>query len=69
MARVSKDMIIADILQKDVNGGIAAILMRSGMHCVGCPSAKSETLEQASVTHGMDADSLLEEINVFLDTV
>ena len=69
MEKVSKDMVISDILQKDTDGGIAAILMRAGMHCVGCPSAKSETLEQAGITHDMDVDSLVEEINLFLNAV
>ena len=66
MARINKDMIIGDILQRDIEGGIAQILRNAGMHCVGCPSARSETLEQAASAHNMDADVLLEEINLFL---
>ena len=69
MAKVTKDMLITDILQKDTgDGGIPAILMRAGMHCVGCPSAARESLEQASMTHNMDADVLAEEINLYLQT-
>jgi hybrid cluster-associated redox disulfide protein len=68
MAKVTKDMTISQILSKDVDNGIAAILRKSGMNCVGCPSAANETLEQASSGHGMDADALLDEINVFLET-
>ena len=64
MKKITKDMIIADILE--VDEGIAPILMRSGMHCVGCPSARGETLEQASMVHGMDAESLIDEINEYL---
>jgi len=65
MAKVTKDMIIADILKIDM--GIAPILLNAGMNCVGCPAAKGETLEEAAVVHGMDADTLAEEINAYLD--
>jgi len=66
MEKVTKDMIIADILRLDADGGIAQILLRSGMHCVGCPSAAGETLEEAGLVHGMDAEALTEEINLYL---
>jgi len=65
MAKVTKDMIIADILQ--VDAGIAPILLKAGMNCVGCPAAKGETLVEAATVHGMDADKLEEEINAYLE--
>ena len=65
MAKVTKDMLIGDILRTGGNG-VAPILMRAGMHCVGCPSAQGETLEEAAQVHGMDADVLAEEINLYL---
>jgi len=65
MAKVTKDMIISDILQVDM--GIAPILLGKGMNCIGCPAAKGETLEEAATVHGMDADALAEEINNFLE--
>lgn len=68
MAKVTKDMLIGDILKKDIENGIAKILMKAGMHCVGCPSAARETLEQAGQVHSMDADVLCDEINAFLST-
>ncbi len=40
--------------------------MQNGMHCVGCPSAAGETLEEASMVHGMDIDKLLSDINAYL---
>ena len=43
---VSKDMIIADLIKVDTN--IIYILMRAGMHCIGCPSAQGESLEEAA---------------------
>ena len=64
MTKVTKDMIIAEILQVDM--GIAPILLRAGMNCVGCPAAKGETLEEAGITHGIDVDSMVDEINRYL---
>ena len=64
MTTVTKDMIIADILQVDM--GIAPILMNEGMHCVGCPAAKGETLEEAGIVHGIDVDGMVEKINAYL---
>ncbi len=61
MANFSKDMTIGEILR--TNPMAAPILMESGMHCVGCPSAQGETLEEAAMVHGMDADKLLEKLN------
>jgi len=65
MAKITKDMIIADILQVDM--GIAQILLSAGMNCVGCPAAKGESLDEAATVHGMDADNLVEEINAYLE--
>lgn len=65
MAQVSKDMIIADIISIDSN--IIPILMEAGMHCVGCPSAQGESLEEASMVHGIDADALAGKINEYLE--
>ena len=64
MAKISKDMIISDLIQVDPN--IVAILMRAGMHCIGCPSAQGESLEEACMVHGIDADLLTEQIKDYL---
>ena len=64
MAKVSKDMIIADLINIDQN--IIAILMRAGMHCIGCPSAQGESVEEAAMVHGIDADMLVDQINDYL---
>ncbi len=66
MARVSKEMLIGEILRVG-GGGAAEILMRAGMHCVGCPSAQGETLEEAAMVHGMDSEGLVEELNLYMD--
>lgn len=61
---VTRDMTINEIIQLD--RGIIPILMEAGMHCVGCPSAQAETLEQAVAVHGKDFDELLNKINDYL---
>ncbi|NLK37687.1 MAG: DUF1858 domain-containing protein [Epulopiscium sp.] len=62
--QVTKDMVIGEILMMD--RAIAPILMQAGMHCVGCPSAAAETLEEASLVHGMDVEKLVADINAYL---
>ena len=64
MAKVSKDMLIGQLLRIDAN--IAPILMRAGMHCLGCPSSQMESLEEAAMVHGLDVDVLVNQINDFL---
>ena len=61
MAQVTKDMLIGQLLQLDPN--MAGILMASGMGCVGCPSAQMESLEEAAMVHGIDADVLIQQLN------
>ena len=63
-ATINKDMIIADMLK--IDPGIAAILMASGMHCIGCPSAQGETMDEAAMVHGMNADELVVNVNEYL---
>jgi hybrid cluster-associated redox disulfide protein len=65
--KVTKDMIIGEILQ--VDRGIIPILMNAGMHCLGCPSSQMESLEDACMVHGMDSDVLINQINAYLETV
>ena len=62
--KVTKDSIIGDVL--DYNRGNAQFFFEIGMHCLGCPSARGESIEQACAVHGTDADALVEKINAFL---
>ena len=62
--QISKDMLIGELLQK--SDLIAPILMRAGMHCLGCPSSQGESLEEACMVHGIDCDSLVYGINEIL---
>lgn len=61
---ITKDALIGELLRMDM--GIAPILMASGMHCVGCPSAQMESLEEAAMVHMMDCDELVDRINEYL---
>ena len=63
--KVTKDMTIGELLMADRGAGM--ILMQNGMHCVGCPSAAGETLEEASMVHGIDCDKLVTELNAYLE--
>ena len=64
MKKVTKDMIIMEVLQMDAE--TAQFVLDMGMHCLGCPSASGESIEQACMVHGADADKLVNDINEFL---
>ena len=61
MAQITKDMTIGEIIR--IDQGVIPILMEAGMHCIGCPSAQGDTLEEAAMVHGMDIDALMKAIN------
>ncbi len=63
-AKVTKDMIIADIIA--IDRGLIPILMEAGMHCIGCPSSQGETLEEAGFVHGLNVDEVIEKVNAYL---
>ncbi len=64
MAKVTKDTIILDVLQMDA--GTAPFFLEIGMHCLGCPSASGESIEEACAVHGADADALVAKLNEYL---
>jgi hybrid cluster-associated redox disulfide protein len=61
MAQITKDTIIGDIL--DIAPETAPLFLSIGMHCLGCPSSRAETVEEACMVHGVDAAELLEKVN------
>ncbi len=61
---ITKETTMGEML--DYDRGIAVVLMNSGMHCVGCPSSIGESLEDACMVHGLDADEVLGEIKEYL---
>ncbi len=63
--KITKDMTIGELIGSFPQ--VAPILMQVGMHCLGCPSAQAESLGEAAMVHGIDADLLVEKINAFLN--
>ena len=61
MAKIEKTTIIGDIL--DLAPETAPLFLSIGMHCLGCPSSRGETVEEACMVHGVNADELLVELN------
>ena len=61
---VTKDTIIGDIL--DYDRETAQFFLAIGMHCLGCPASRGESIDMACKVHGTDADALVEKINAFL---
>ena len=64
MASITKDTIIGEIL--DMDQTTAPFFLEMGMHCLGCPSSRGETVEQACRVHGVDADELVQKLNEHL---
>ncbi len=62
---ITKDMTISEVLQKDMDS--AMVFFEAGMHCVGCPSAAGETIEEASEVHGLNADDLVDKLNKYFE--
>lgn len=60
MSGITKEMTIGEILR--TNPDVAPILMEAGMHCLGCPSAQGESLEEAAMVHGLDINDLMAKI-------
>lgn len=60
MTGITREMTIGEILS--VNPDIAPVLLNAGMHCLGCPSAQGESLEEAAMVHGIDIDELMSVI-------
>ena len=64
MKEITKDMVIGDIL--DADAGTAMFFFEMGMHCLGCPASRGETVEEACAVHGVSVDALVERINEYL---
>ncbi len=58
---VTRETLIGKLLEERADA--ASVLMANGMGCLGCPSAQSETLEQAAEIHGLDIEKLLNDLN------
>ena len=58
---ITKNTIIGDIL--DTDGTTAPYFLEMGMHCLGCPASRGESIEQACMVHGVDPDELVSKLN------
>ena len=58
---VTKDTVIGDIL--DMDQETAPYFLEIGMHCLGCPASRGESLEEACAVHGVDCDQLVNRLN------
>ncbi|MBQ5972607.1 MAG: DUF1858 domain-containing protein [Oscillospiraceae bacterium] len=62
--QITKDTLIGEALDYDIE--LAQFLFAIGMHCLGCPASRGESLEQACAVHGTDCDQLVQSMNDFL---
>ena len=62
--KVTKDSIIGEVL--DFDRETAQFFFEIGMHCLGCPSSRGETVEEACMVHGVNADAFVAAVNEFL---
>ncbi len=61
--QVTKETIIGDVLDADFE--VAPFFLEIGMHCLGCPASRGESIEEACAVHGTDADALVEKLNAY----
>ena len=66
MAAITKKSTIGEVLNMNIE--TARFFMEIGMHCLGCPASRGETIEEACEVHGTDADELVNKINEFLES-
>lgn len=64
---VKKETLIGEIL--DADPAVAPFFLNMGMHCLGCPSARMESIEQACMVHGVEPDELIKELNDYFESV
>lgn len=64
MAQITKDTVIGDIL--DMDESTAPFFLEMGMHCLGYPASRGESVEEACQVHGVDADELVKKLNAHL---
>ena len=67
MVTVTKETIIGDLL--DINSGCAKYFFEIGMHCLGCPCSRGESIADACEVHGTDADELVRKLNEYFASI
>ena len=64
MAQITKDTLIGDVIELDM--GTTQFFLEMGMHCLGCPASRGESIEDACMVHGTDSDELVNQLNEYL---
>lgn len=64
--KVTKETVIGEVIDFDME--TAQFFFEIGMHCLGCPMSRGESIADACAVHGTDADELVKKINAFLDS-
>lgn len=67
MTKVTKETIIGDLL--DIDTGCAKFFFEIGMHCLGCPCSRGESIADACEVHGTDADELVAKLNDYFASI
>ena len=62
--KITKDMLIGEVL--DIDSSAAEYFFEIGMHCLGCPASRGESVGQACEVHGVDANEIVEQLNAAL---
>lgn len=65
MAKITKDTVVGDIL--DIAPEVAPAFLEIGMHCLGCPASRGETVEQACQVHDVNVDELVKQLNSLME--
>ena len=63
---VTKETLIGEILDADAD--VAPFFLNMGMHCLGCPASRMESIEEACMVHGVDPDELVDELNSYFES-
>ncbi len=63
MAAITRKTTIGEVLARDLQ--TAKYFLDIGMHCLGCPASQGESIEEACMVHGTDADELVAQLNSF----
>lgn len=63
--KITKDMCIGDVL--DLDNGTAEYFLSMGMHCLGCPASRGESIEDACAVHNVDVDELVDKLNKYFE--
>lgn len=61
MTKITADMLVGEVL--DVHPELAQYFLEIGMHCLGCPMSRGESIADACSAHGQNAEELLAKLN------